>query len=155
MANSTKNVTNLFNKNRKPLLAVLLVIVTLGVLYLLVANRDTKEGFQVELPYHQGSVNWNKDKEILLVFSKMEGCGHCVRMAPEWKKASERLNGKPLPASDNKGKVCRMVVVDPQHELSKGVRGFPTVKKYVGDKEGVEYEGPRTVQGFTEFCMKN
>lgn len=154
MVKSTNNVKKLVSNNSKPLLAVLLVIVSLGVLYLLVANRDTKENFQVELPYHKGPVNWNKNKDVLLVFSKMEGCGHCVRMAPEWKKASDRLNGKPITGGKNKGKMCRMVVVDPQHELSKGVRGFPTVKKYVGDNEGVEFNGPRTVQGFTEFCME-
>ena len=112
-------------------IAVLLVVVALGVLYLLVANRQTKEGFQVELPYHQGPVDWNKGKEVLVVFSKMEGCGHCVRMAPEWKKASDKLNGKPMP----NGKVCRMVVVDPNHKLSEGFRGFPTIKKYVGENQ--------------------
>lgn len=155
MVNSSNNVKKLVNKNRKPLLAILLVIVALGVLYLLVVNRDTKENFEVELPYHQGPVNWNKDKEVLLVFSKMEGCGHCVSMIPEWIKARDKLNDNPIPTGDNKGKICRMVVVDPSHELSKGVRGFPTVKKYVGDNEGVEYEGPRNTQGFVKFSMEN
>ena len=151
MVKSVNNVKNLVNKNRKPILAVLLVVVALGVLYLLVANRQTKEGFQVELPYHQGPVDWNKGKEVLVVFSKMEGCGHCVRMAPEWKKASDKLNGKPMP----NGKVCRMVVVDPKHKLSEGVRGFPTIKKYVGEKPGVEFEGPRTAENLESFCKSS
>tara|TARA_Y100000389_G_C17439126_1_gene507484 strand:- start:1219 stop:1674 length:456 start_codon:yes stop_codon:yes gene_type:complete len=151
MVNSANNIKNLVNKNKKPILAILLVIVTLGVLYLLVVNRKTNEGFQVELPYHQGPVDWNKDKEVLVVFSKMEGCGHCVRFAPEWKKISDKLNGKTM----SNGKVCRMVVVDPNHKLSEGVRGFPTIKKYVGSKPGIEFEGPRTADNLERFCKSS
>lgn len=149
---SKNNLSVLVKKNRKPLLAILLVLLTLSVLYILIENRNTNvEGFQDELPYHQGPVNWNKDTDVLVVFSKMEGCGHCVRLVPEWKKASDKVNGETMP----NGKTCRMVVVDPSHELSEGVRGFPTVKKYVGDNDGVEFNDERTSENLIKFCMSS
>jgi hypothetical protein len=158
MPPKVRNITNLstfsnsINKgsNKKLILAVLLIFIALGVLYMLIANRNMNaEGFEADVSYHQGEVNWNKDKDILVVFSKMEGCGHCVRLVPEWLKASAKMHNK----STKNGKTCKMVVVDPSHKLSKGVTGYPTIKKYVGNNQGVEFNDSRTAENLVKFCM--
>lgn len=79
-------------------------------------------------------------------------CGHCQSLAPQYKKVAENLKGIALvgavdcDSSDSKG-LCSKA----------GVKGFPTLKLYSGDKqknpytgelskEAQEYTGPRTAK---------
>jgi hypothetical protein len=94
---------------------------------------------------------YDPEKEVLVVFCKMNGCGHCVRFQDNvWSKVEPKLNGK----KNKSGKTIKMMTVDPKHELSEDVSGFPTIKKYA-DMAGnyLEFKDKRTVENFTNFCM--
>ena len=143
------NIVSKMSKHSHTLIIVLVTIIVLGSLYMLVSMRNSndKEGF---VSYHEGPVNWNKDKDVLIVFCKMEGCGHCVAFTPAWEAVEKKLNGKKL----NNGKACRMVVVDPSHELSEGVAGFPTIKRYESGNV-TEFEDQRTEDNLVAFINGN
>ena len=55
-------------------------------------------------------------------------CGHCQKLAPEWKKAAKELHG-----------VARLGAVNCDDEKSTcskyGIKGFPTIKAFGSDKE--------------------
>jgi hypothetical protein len=109
-------------------------------------GNDGQEGF-TSAP----SGLYDPEKEVLIAFCKMNGCGHCVRFQDNvWSKVEPKLNGK----KNKDGKTIKMITVDPKHELSSDVSGFPTIKKY-GDNSGkyIEFEEKRTVENFTNFCM--
>jgi hypothetical protein len=108
-------------------------------------GEETVEGFSNAEELYEPS------KEVLVVFCKMDGCGHCVRFNDNvWSKVEPELNGK----KNKSGKVIKMMTVDPKHTLSSDVSGFPTIKKY-GDNAAkyVEFKDERTVENFKSFCM--
>ena len=82
-------------------------------------------------------------KELLLLH--MEGCPHCVKLMPEWKKFVGMNNTSILP---------RAVEKDEDRSIVKkyNVTGFPTI--LLLDKNGIKletYEGPRTAEGLLNF----
>jgi hypothetical protein len=122
-----------------------LVVLILFLLYTMHRTPTTSEGFTAP------SSLYDPEKEVLIAFCKMQGCGHCVRFQDNvWSKVEPELNGK----KNKDGKTIKMITVDPKHELSSDVSGFPTIKKY-GDEAGeyVEFEDKRTIENFTAFCM--
>mmetsp|Transcript_9213 Transcript_9213/g.33774 ORF Transcript_9213/g.33774 Transcript_9213/m.33774 type:complete len:437 (+) Transcript_9213:57-1367(+) len=73
-------------------------------------------------------------------------CGHCQRLAPEYKNAAQSLAGKAkLGAVD-----C--TAADGQGLCSKfGVQGYPTLKVFGANKRSPEpYEGARTASGIED-----
>lgn len=71
----------------------------------------------------------------------MYRCGHCQKLAPEYKKAAEKLAGMVIVGAvdcdvdENKG-LCS----------TYGIQGFPTIKVFSAGVKGMptDYQGPRT-----------
>lgn len=115
-------------------------------------NNVQVEGFEGDdNETKEASELYDPETEVLVVFCKMEGCGHCVKFNDNvWSKTHDKLNG----AKTNNGKTLKLVTVSKDAVLSKDVSGFPTIKKF-GDDAGnyVEFTESRTVENFTNFCM--
>lgn len=128
------------------LMLVLLYIMSKPKVIIPTTTNQVTEAFNVGAP----SELYNPDKEVLIAFCKMNRCGHCVRFHDDvWTKVEPKVNGK----KTVNGKTIKMITVDPEHELSKDVTGFPTIKKYADNaKEYVEFNEKRTVENFTNFC---
>lgn len=89
-----------------------------------------------------------KSKDQWLVEFYAPWCGHCKKLAPEWKKAANNLKGKV-----NMGHVnC-----DEEKSLMSrfNVQGFPTILVFGSDKESpVPYEGARTASAIESFALE-
>lgn len=87
-----------------------------------------------------------KSKDLWLIEFYAPWCGHCKKLAPEWKKAANSLKGKV-----NFGHVnC-----DSEKSLMSrfNVQGFPTILVFATDKESpVPYEGARTASAIESFA---
>ncbi|XP_058469880.1 protein disulfide-isomerase A6 isoform X2 [Solea solea] len=74
-------------------------------------------------------------------------CGHCQSLAPDWKKAATALKG-----------IVKVGAVDADQHKSLGgqygVRGFPTIKIFGGNKnKPEEYQGGRSSQAIVDGAM--
>ncbi|CAL5342353.1 unnamed protein product [Camellia sinensis] len=71
-------------------------------------------------------------------------CGHCKKLAPEWKKAARNLKGK-----------VKFGHVDCDAEKNKfNVQGFPTILVFGADKDSpLPYEGARTASAIESFAL--
>ncbi|KAJ3112051.1 protein disulfide isomerase (PDI) protein [Phlyctochytrium bullatum] len=74
-------------------------------------------------------------------------CGHCKNLAPEYKKAAEKLRG-----------LAKVVAIDcdAHRDLCGryGIQGFPTLKVFGSDKKNVQdYTGPRTAKGIVDAVI--
>lgn len=86
-------------------------------------------------------------KELLLLH--MEGCPHCVKLMPEWKKFISMNDTSIIPKAVEKDEDSSLV-------KKYNVTGFPTI--LLLDKNGIKletYEGPRTAEGLLNFCKQN
>ncbi|KAI8908101.1 hypothetical protein DFJ77DRAFT_473705 [Powellomyces hirtus] len=77
-------------------------------------------------------------------------CGHCKNLAPEYKKAAEKLKGL--------AKVVAVDCDDQQNQPICGqydVKGFPTIKIFPGGVKGLpqDYNGPRNAKGLVEAVV--
>ncbi|KAH7280411.1 hypothetical protein KP509_37G065900 [Ceratopteris richardii] len=109
--------------------------------------KDEEPSLSVELT----SSNFDKlvlgSNDLWLVEFFAPWCGHCKKLAPEWKKASKELKGKAQLGHVN----C-----DVEKDLMSrfGVQGFPTVLVFGGDKENpLPYEGARTASAIVNFAI--
>ncbi|XP_022970765.1 protein disulfide isomerase-like 2-3 [Cucurbita maxima] len=89
-----------------------------------------------------------KSKELWIVEFFAPWCGHCKRLAPEWKKAAKNLKGK-----------VKLGHVDCDAEKSLmsrfNVQGFPTILVFGADKDTpVPYEGTRTASAIESFALE-
>ncbi|KAG6538945.1 protein disulfide isomerase-like 2-3 [Zingiber officinale] len=89
-----------------------------------------------------------KSKELWIVEFFAPWCGHCKKLAPEWKKASNNLKGK-----------VKLGHVDCDAEKSLmsrfGVQGFPTILVFGLDKSNpYPYEGSRTASAIEAFGLE-
>ncbi|KAI8810080.1 hypothetical protein BJ742DRAFT_207049 [Cladochytrium replicatum] len=72
-------------------------------------------------------------------------CGHCKAMAPEYKKAAEKLKG-----------LVKVVAIDcDSHQQLCGQYGFPTVRLFQSNKKSspLDYQGPRTAKAFIKYAV--
>ncbi|XP_065876067.1 protein disulfide isomerase-like 2-3 [Euphorbia lathyris] len=88
-----------------------------------------------------------KSKELWVVEFFAPWCGHCKKLAPEWKKASNNLKGK-----------VKLGHVDCDSEKSLmsrfSVQGFPTILVFGADKDSpIPYEGARTASAIESFAL--
>ncbi|CAH1444761.1 unnamed protein product [Lactuca virosa] len=74
-------------------------------------------------------------------------CGHCKKLAPEWKKAAKNLQGKV--------KLGHVNCDDEKSLMSRfKVQGFPTILVFGADKESpITYEGARTASAIESFAL--
>ncbi|KHN44746.1 Protein disulfide isomerase-like 2-3 [Glycine soja] len=89
-----------------------------------------------------------KSKELWIVEFFAPWCGHCKKLAPEWKKASNSLKGK-----------VKLGHVDCDAEKSLmsrfKVQGFPTILVFGADKDSpIPYEGARTALAIESFALE-
>uniref|UniRef100_A0A9I9DKH0 protein disulfide-isomerase n=1 Tax=Cucumis melo TaxID=3656 RepID=A0A9I9DKH0_CUCME len=88
-----------------------------------------------------------KSKDLWIVEFFAPWCGHCKRLAPEWKKAAKNLKGK-----------VKLGHVDCDAEKSLmsrfNVQGFPTILVFGADKDSpIPYEGARTASAIESFAL--
>ncbi|WCJ37479.1 Protein disulfide-isomerase like 2-2 [Euphorbia peplus] len=88
-----------------------------------------------------------KSKELWIVEFFAPWCGHCKKLAPEWKKASNNLKGK-----------VKLGHVDCDSEKSLmsrfNVQGFPTILVFGADKDSpIPYEGARSASAIESFAL--
>lgn len=134
--------------NTNLLLLVGGVVLLIGVIYMLVQTRTSHEGFEAPL-------EWDHDKEVMVVFHKMQGCPHCVDFQSVWDEVYKIAPGE---VRSKKGKTCKMVTVGPNHPIEKTsapVNGFPTVRIYKTPADFVEFNGHRTKEEVVDFILKN
>jgi len=76
-------------------------------------------------------------------------CGHCKKLAPEYKKAAAVLGKLDPPLH------LAMVDATEERELAEryGVRGFPTLK-FIRNGDATDYEGGRTEKDIVSFMKK-
>lgn len=89
-----------------------------------------------------------KSKELWIVEFFAPWCGHCKKLAPEWKKAANSLKGQVKLGHVN----C-----DEEKSLMSRfkVQGFPTIMVFGADKESpFPYEGARTAPAIESFALE-
>ena len=80
-------------------------------------------------------------------------CGHCVAMAPEWKKLGERLKDKNYDL--NIIEVHADAIPNIKSECATNIQGYPTIKGVeVGGLNGKEYNGSRDSNEMIKFIME-
>ncbi|XP_057505947.1 protein disulfide isomerase-like 2-3 [Actinidia eriantha] len=89
-----------------------------------------------------------KSKELWVVEFFAPWCGHCKKLAPEWKKAANNLKGK-----------VKLGHVDCDADKSLmsrfSVQGFPTILVFGADKHSpLTYEGARTASAIESFALE-
>ncbi|KAG4953213.1 hypothetical protein JHK82_038838 [Glycine max] len=94
-----------------------------------------------------------KSKELWIVEFFAPWCGHCKKLAPEWKKASNSLKGKVKLGHvdcDAEKDICY------QSLMSRfKVQGFPTILVFGADKDSpIPYEGARTALAIESFALE-
>lgn len=89
-----------------------------------------------------------KSKELWIVEFFAPWCGHCKKLAPEWKKAAGNLRGQ-----------VKLGHVDCDAEKSLmsryNVQGFPTILVFGADKDSpLPYEGARSASAIESFALE-
>ncbi|KAK0589394.1 hypothetical protein LWI29_013641 [Acer saccharum] len=89
-----------------------------------------------------------KSKELWIVEFFAPWCGHCKKLAPEWKRAANNLKGK-----------VKLGHVDCDSDKSLmsrfNVQGFPTILVFGADKDSpVPYESARTASAIESFALE-
>ncbi|KAK4420561.1 protein disulfide isomerase-like 2-3 [Sesamum alatum] len=89
-----------------------------------------------------------KSKELWIVEFFAPWCGHCKKLAPEWKKAANSLKGQ-----------VKLGHVDCDAEKSLmsrfNVQGFPTILVFGADKDSpFPYEGARSASAIESFALE-
>merc|ERR1711902_267212 len=103
-----------------------------------------KEGVKVLVGKNFHEVAMNKDKDVLVEFYA-PWCGHCKQLAPIWDKLGEKF------ADSDDVVIAKMDSTANELENIK-VQGFPTIKLFKkGDNKVVDYNGERTLEGFSKF----
>lgn len=85
----------------------------------------------------------------------MDGCGHCVQMAPEWEAMKRQLSKDYVSPGGETAIVEVDAPASTQIPLGKHVSGFPTIM-HASNGELVEtYSGPRTAQAMKTWIISN
>ncbi|KMT02490.1 hypothetical protein BVRB_9g204360 [Beta vulgaris subsp. vulgaris] len=89
-----------------------------------------------------------KSKDLWVVEFFAPWCGHCKKLAPEWKKAANNLKGKV--------KLGHVNCDEEKSLMSKfKVQGFPTILVFGADKDSpFPYEGARSASGIESFALE-
>ncbi|KAJ9176844.1 hypothetical protein P3X46_012116 [Hevea brasiliensis] len=111
-------------------------------------SSEKSENESVELNSRNFDELVLKSKELWIVEFFAPWCGHCKKLAPEWKKAANSLKGK-----------VKLGYVDCDAEKSLmsrfNVQGFPTILVFGADKDTpIPYEGARTASAIESFALE-
>lgn len=89
-------------------------------------------------------VVFNKDNDVLVEFYA-PWCGHCKQLAPIFDQLGDKFK-------DNKNIVVAKIDATANELEHTKITSFPTLKFYKkGDNSVVDYNGERTLEGFTKF----
>merc|ERR1712038_853644 len=103
-----------------------------------------KEGVKVLVGKNFQEVALNAEKDVLVEFYA-PWCGHCKQLAPIWDELGEKYKDHETIV------IAKMDSTANELEEVK-VLGFPTIKLFKkGTNEIVDYNGDRTVEGFSKF----
>ncbi|GAB2274953.1 Protein disulfide-isomerase 2-3 [Dionaea muscipula] len=112
------------------------------------SNEKSETSASVELNSRNFDELVLKSKELWLVEFFAPWCGHCKKLAPEWKKASNNLKGKV--------KLGHVNCDEEKSLMSRfNVQGFPTIMLFGADKDSPSnYEGARTASAIESFALE-
>merc|ERR1719410_1772042 len=103
-----------------------------------------KEGVKVLVGKNFQEVAMNVEKDVLVEFYA-PWCGHCKQLAPIWDELGEKYK-------DHETIVIAKMDSTANELEDVKVQGFPTIKLFKkGTNEIVDYNGDRTVAGFSKF----
>merc|ERR1712223_142931 len=103
-----------------------------------------KEGVKVLVGKNFQEVALNAEKDVLVEFYA-PWCGHCKQLVPIWDELGEKYKDHETIV------IAKMDSTANELEEVK-VQGFPTIKLFKkGTNEIVDYNGDRTVAGFSKF----
>lgn len=113
------------------------------------SSDKTETSASVELTSRNFEELVLKSKELWIVEFFAPWCGHCKKLAPEWKKAANNLKGK-----------VKLGHVDCDAEKSLmsryNVQGFPTILVFGVDKDSpYPYEGPRAASAIESYALEH
>merc|ERR1712036_43298 len=103
-----------------------------------------KEGVKVLVGKNFQEVAMNVEKDVLVEFYA-PWCGHCKQLVPIWDELGEKYK-------DHESIVIAKMDSTANELEEVKVQGFPTIKLFKkGTNEIVDYNGDRTVAGFSKF----
>ncbi|CAI9265048.1 unnamed protein product [Lactuca saligna] len=111
------------------------------------SEKKSEPNLSVELTSNNFDEMVVKSKDLWVVEFFAPWCGHCKKLAPEWKKAAKNLQGKV--------KLGHVNCDDEKSLMSRfKVQGFPTILVFGADKESpITYEGARTASAIESFAL--
>ncbi|XP_010270060.1 PREDICTED: protein disulfide isomerase-like 2-3 [Nelumbo nucifera] len=112
------------------------------------SSETSKSSASIELNSKNFDDMVLKSKDLWMVEFFAPWCGHCKKLAPEWKKAANNLKGK-----------VKLGHVDCDAEkflMSRfKVEGFPTILVFGADKDSpTKYEGARFASSIESFALE-
>lgn len=112
------------------------------------SSEKTEPSASIELNSQNFDKLVTKSKDLWIVEFFAPWCGHCKKLAPEWKKAAKNLKGQ-----------VKLGHVDCDAEkslMSKyKVEGFPTILVFGADKENpFPYQGARVASAIESFALE-
>ncbi|EEC84682.1 hypothetical protein OsI_31602 [Oryza sativa Indica Group] len=126
------------------------------------SSEKTEPSASIELNSQNFDKLVTKSKDLWIVEFFAPWCGHCKKLAPEWKKAAKNLKGQVklghVDCDAEKNTNSSVWSVDKSYRslMSKyKVEGFPTILVFGADKESpFPYQGARVASAIESFALE-